>query len=334
MFENLLLSTLICFNSTSYDITQYERLYSISNYCQTVAIEEGINEPSSNLYSVKDLSNNIFYIQLGDENGFMVYEPVASSFIEISSTLISPYNFSSNEDYYYFGPMNYYKRVNDTFYSLVYENETFNLDYAYELQNIFDKQLVKFRESNIDDDTTILNSYTKTGLNMHYINNYELIKNAKHPSNYDNSCGFVAASLILNYWDKTMHRGTVMDCFYDYNMDLNNTEDKYNPSINLKDKLVELNGGIKESWGKTVRDALISYCNLANVGAYSAYYFLDFNIEKEILNNRPVIIFGELPNPSDNNNYFAHAVTCYGILTTIHGYFYKVHYGWEMNIMK
>jgi hypothetical protein len=329
MILNLLLASLICFNATTYDFTEkYEKLNEISSYCQNVAISEGIEEPSNNLYSVKDLNNNKFYIQTGEKNGFMVYDSLSSSFIEMSSSFTCPYDFSSNDDYYYFGPMNYYKRINDRFYSLVYENESFDLDYACELQNIFDKQLIKLRKTNIDTDNELLTYNTKANATKYYINNYEIIKNAKHPSNFDNSCGFVAASLILDYWDKTMHRGTVMDCYYDDNMNLIDTKRIYNPSINLKDKLVELNEGAKESWGKTVRDALISYCKYANIGAYSAYYFLDFNIKSEIMNNRPVIIFGELPNPSDNYNLMAHAVTCYGIVTTIRGDFYIVNYGW------
>lgn len=109
----------------------------ISNYCQSRAIDEGIESPSSEIYVVNDLHNNEFYIQTGEENGFMVFDPVVSNFIEKSASFDSPYDFSINADYYYFGPMNYYEKIGNLFYSLINDNEYFDLDYAYELQNIF-----------------------------------------------------------------------------------------------------------------------------------------------------------------------------------------------------
>lgn len=332
MLENILLTSLICFNAVTYNFDENSNNISkISFYCQEVALNEGMENPSDNLYSVKDLNNNIFYIQTGSDGGFMVYDPVASNFIEKSSTLTCPYDFSLDNDYYYFGPMNYYKRINDKFYSLVYDNETYDLDCIYELQNIFDKQLITFRENknnaSIPNDNLTLTSLNQ--ITRKYIDNYEIIKNAKHPSNEDDSCGFVAASLILDYWDKTMHRGTVLDQFYDSEGNLNDTEKIYSPSTNLKDKLVEFNGGETTSWGRSVRDALYSYCNYANIGAEMAYYLFDIYLDSELDNNRPVIIFGAIPNISSNNKLISHAVTCYGRQYDGMQTSYIVNYGWE-----
>ena len=83
----------------------------ISNYCKARAIDEGIESPSSKIYVVNDLHNNEFYIQTGEEHGFMVFDPVVSNFVEKSVSFDSPYDFSINADYYYFGPMNYYKKL-------------------------------------------------------------------------------------------------------------------------------------------------------------------------------------------------------------------------------
>lgn len=77
----------------------------------------------------------------------MVFDPIVSNFIEKSANYASPYDFSVNADYYYFGPMNYYEKTGDIFYSLINENEYFGIDYAYQLQEIFDDQLNTFREA-------------------------------------------------------------------------------------------------------------------------------------------------------------------------------------------
>lgn len=312
----------------------------ISNYCNAQATMEGMESPLSELYIVNDLSGNEFYIQIGEEAGFMVFDPIVSNFIEKSANYASPYDFSVNADYYYFGPMNYYEKTGDIFYSLINENEYFGIDYAYQLQEIFDDQLNTFREAQsysayqeyIRENQ--VNSLALTAPNSstyamkkQYIHNYEYIRDAMHPSNYDDSCGFVAGALILNYWDKTMHRGTVLNQYYDTNMNLIDTS-TYNPNINLKDKLVELNGGDRGSWGLTVRDSLIEYCRFANIGASSSYYIGKIGLDSELSNNRPVIIFGALPDVSKNDELITHAVTCYGIESDWWGGYYIVNYGW------
>lgn len=286
-------------------------LYTISKQnCAVIADNEGMKDPIDSIYELKDLEGNIFYAQIGEENGFMVYDPITQNCIEKSASLKSPYDFTLNKDYYYFGPMNYYERINNTFYSLMIEGEQFSLEYAYELQKIFSEQLSTFR--NAQSEISYEN-YLKRGIkgatpysisngNKTYINNYQYIRDAKHPTNYDGSCGFVAASIILNYWDKTMHKGTVLPQFLDTNGDLNDTS-AYDPNTNLKDKLVELNGGKgnEDSWGKVVRDSMISYCEYANLAASSAYYFGKIGLDNELSNNRPAIIFGALPDYPDSN---------------------------------
>ena len=74
----------------------------IVEYCSSQAIEEGINSPKDEVYIVNDLNNNEFYIQTGETNGFMVYDPVVNNFIEKSASFESPYDFSKNGNYYYF----------------------------------------------------------------------------------------------------------------------------------------------------------------------------------------------------------------------------------------
>ncbi len=119
--------------------------------CYKAALKEGISDPINEVYELKDLSGNTFYAQIGDEDGFMVFDPVVINFIEKSNELESPYDFSGNHDYYYFGPMNYYERIGDDFYSIL--DETYvDLEYVSALQDIFDEQLVTFRSAQLSED--------------------------------------------------------------------------------------------------------------------------------------------------------------------------------------
>lgn len=140
--------------------------------------------------------------------------------------------------------MNYYERIEDEFFSLP-DNQKVGLNYAYSMQEIFDQQLKIFRDAQsveayntyYDAEVCRVSLASVTVGNRKYVNNYQYIRDAVHPSNYDNSCGYIAASIILQYWDKTMHKGTVRSQFYDNNDNLNDTL-IYSPNTNLKDKLI------------------------------------------------------------------------------------------------
>lgn len=316
---------------------EYADLYSeCEQHCEILAQAEGIENTVDETYKLKDLAGNIFYAKIGEEEGFMVYDPVAQNCIEKSASLKSPYDFNEPKDYYYFGPMNYYERINDTFYSLMIQGEEITIEYAYQLQDIFSNQLSEFRNSQsqyayeqyVEHMANTVAPLSVTNGDKVYINNYQYIRDAKHPLNYDGTCGFVAATLILNYWEKTMHKGTVLPQYLDSNGDLNSTG-TYNTTINLKDRLVEFNGGVGNgaSWGKSVRDSLIKYCAFAGINATSSYYLGKIGLDNELANNRPAIIFGSMPRPS-NSERINHAVVAYGIDKEWWGGYYIVNYGW------
>lgn len=121
-----------------------------------------------------------------------------------------------------------------------------------------------------------------------YIPNYKYIKNAIYPANENNTCGYTAACLILNYWHKV--KGNVIDSsFLDSNGNLKTTGNT------LQDKLLSY-GKSNSSWGLTIRDVLIDYCNEYGVAATSTYYVTNFDIFAEVGRNRPVIVFGYFPD--------------------------------------
>ena len=157
-----------------------------------------------------------------------------------------------------------------------------------------------------------------------YIPNYKYIKNAIYPANENNTCGYTAACLILNYWHKV--KGNVIDSsFLDSNGNLKTTGNT------LQDKLLSY-GKSNSSWGLTIRDVLIDYCNEYGVAATSTYYVTNFDIFAEVGRNRPVIVFGYFPDSPGqvhSRGKVFHAVTAYGTSTS--GLVTKliVHYGWS-----
>lgn len=333
MLHKVLLSLLIIMSSMTFtqtaDVNQIEIVE--DSHCVQLATENGLDNPNNYQYELRDLNNNIFYAQVGKESGFMVYDSVSDNFIEKSTEMSSPYDFDINNEYYYFGPFNYYKKVNDTFVSLTDAEYVITMEEARILQNTFDSQLSVFRNSQSDDakmkylqENPIATASVTVG-DKTYIDNYQYIRDDTHPYNYDGTCGFVAGAKILNYWNKTMLNGLVLPQYYDASGQLNSTS-YTNVNTNLKDKLVSY-GGDTGSWGLTVRDALIDYCREVNVAASSAYYIGKIGLDSELANDRPVIIFGALPDEPDSN-LITHAVTCYGVENTWWGGYYIVNYGW------
>lgn len=310
----------------------------ISDVCQTTALEHGINDPEDDQYTIKDLDGNIFVIQTGETSGFMVYDPIADAFIEKSSNMECPYVFDNVYDNYYFGPMKYYSRIGNTFYTHGLQGDNLNLSQATEMQEQFRDQLVDFREMTSEENyQTYIANQTADGKpvkgkikidNKTYIDNYEYIRNTNHPSNRDGSCGFVAASIVLNYWDKTVHSGTVLPQYLDSNGELNDTGNNYSPDTNLKDKLVQYNDGVRGSTAVEVSSAMNQYCEDNNIAGSANWWVGKIGVDASLCLESPAIVFGWLDDPREDWENTLHAVTVYGVERTWWGGYYIVNYGW------
>ena len=92
------------------------------------------------------------------------------------------------------------------------------------------------------------------------------------------------------------HERRIIDnSFLDSNGNLKKT------GTTLQDKLLSY-GDSNDSWGKTIRDALIAYCNEYGVSATSTYYITNFDIFAEVGRGRPVIVFGYFPDLSGSSS--------------------------------
>lgn len=335
-----LLTTIIAVNSlncgTANDFNFLENEHDISDNCLLVSESMGFDNPNEDQYAIKDLNGNIFIVQENKGGGFLIFDPTANDVIESTTTATCPFVFDSLHDNYYFGPMNYYYKEGNYFYHYKIDNCIIDLSNIWGLQENFTTQLEDFRAITSDESYEIYVNDNKENLrpplrryqsgNKTYINNYQYIKNMEYPFNWDGSCGFVAASIVLNYWDKTVHSGTVASQFLNENGELNSTMYS-NPNINLKDKLVEYNDGNADSTARTVSKSVNKYCNDFNVNGSASWYLGKIGLETSLANEKPAIMFGWFPNVQ-SGGHVNHAITCYGIDHRWWGGYYIVNYGW------
>lgn len=245
----------------------------------------------------------------------------------------SPY-LGLSQNLYYFGPLNYYQLSDDMFVHTVVSNEyDMSYDECLPVQSAFDKALqcsraqkdkevLALTQLNTNSVTSIneIQTYFSTGATKKYIPNYTYIKDAVYPKNEDGTCGYTAACLILNYWHNVA--GNIIDSDY-----LDDDGNLLTEGETLQDKLLKF-GESNSSWGLTIRDVLIDYCNERHISATSTYYLGNIDMFAEIGRGRPIIVFGLLPsNPTRGT--IKHAVTAYGTPTSGLIVSLIVHYGWE-----
>lgn len=236
--------------------------------CNRAIARLGVENPDEKTYIVEDLSGNRFYIQRGHDGGFAVYDPISNEFLERSSEMVVPFDFDRDSNYLYLGPFNYYEKIGNEYYS-IFDDCFVTEDYVYSVQEMFDSQIESLRSSSIQSFASV--SAENSQSNRFYIDNYEFVRDAIHPENIDD-CGYVAASIVLNYWHNTMYSETILPQYLDENGNLNDTGSIYDPDTNLKDRLLEFNGGTRGSWGATIKSALAAYCKMAGLKYETHWY--------------------------------------------------------------
>ncbi len=331
-----LLTTIVAANSLSGRVNASNILLqtqnTISEQSMYVANSIGLTNLKSDQNLVKDLDGNVFLVQESFNDGFMIFDPVAGKSIEAVLTAQCPYDFDSEKEYYYFGPSNYFYRQGNSFYHCLLCDVENSLDDVRFLQDAFSEKMMAFRKESSTEITKERASEARLlspGIPLdyyepHYISNYQIVRDCEYPTNWDGSCGFVSASIILHYWDRTVHDGIVNSAFKDsISRELNSTT-TFSPATNLKDKLVQYNGNNVASTGRTVSDAVNKYCNDYGIKGSCSWWLAVGGIEDIIAQDKPVSIFGLLPNVG-GNGLVAHAVTCFGHTNTD----YVVNYGWS-----
>lgn len=305
----------------------------ISENCVIAANAMGFDNLNNDQNVVIDLDGNIFIVQECYDAGFLIYDPVAEECMESVRSSSCPYNFDDSFVDFYLGPLNYYYKNGDYFCHCVFEDNVINQNDALNLQLEFTSQLDVFRYNTSDDafNEYIENNPDSLGItrlhtngNKIYINNYEIIRDCAYPKNNDNSCGFVSGSILLNYWNKTVHNGTVLPRFYaDDELRREGTFENC-----LSKKLIQYNNNNPDSTARTVANAINNYCSDYGIHGSASWSLGKIGLDNAILADRPAAIFGWFPDVA-NGGMCSHAVTCYGFDTRWWGGYYIVNYGWS-----
>ena len=327
-----LVSTLLAINTfgatNRENFDYYNEQSSISNESKMAAISIGLENPLDDQYVVRDLSGNVFVIQENIDEGFMVYDPLSKKSIEGVMSTTCPFVFDGSRENYYFGPMNYYYRIGESFVHYIDDKYNIDLSEAYHLQKSFDTFLESLRKepSHQNYRKLPINRVTHPNNLYTYIDNYQYVKDCSYPENHDNSCGFVAGSVVLHYWDKTVHDGVVDAAFKDSVTGELNSTNQYSPSTNLKDKLVSYCGSTP-STGRIVSEAINNYCEDYGIQGTASWFLSGLGILNSVKSSKPAVIFGVLPHVQ-NGGTLMHAVVCYGFRSYGDYMEYVVNYCW------
>lgn len=233
--------------------------------------------------------------------------------------------------------MNYYIKNRNVYEHTVLSNiDSLTEEVAQEIQNTFDAKLSLLRkeaEKNVwilnnqtdinaiyasEDDNTVNSKAVE-----YYIPNYTYIRDAIYPKNENETCGYTAACILLNYWHKK--KGNVIaSTFLDAKGNLKTS------GYTLQDQLLSY-GKTTSTDGEKISNVINKYCEEYGVNATARYYWLNWDAFAEVNSGRPVIVFGLFPlepEPASLGNT-KHAVTAYGTRRSGSGGYLIVHYGWS-----
>lgn len=149
-----------------------------------------------------------------------------------------------------------------------------------------------------------------------YIPQYEIIKQSPYPRNITGTCGYTAACIVLNYWEKK-RGGYIPEKFLkDGKLLLN--------GYNLQDELRSF-AKFDRSWARSISRATNKYLRKYGLKGRASYNLFSSGIEKSLLRGYPVIAFGYIRDESKKNKFIFHAITIYGKCNDK----YICHYGWR-----
>ncbi|AHI52613.1 hypothetical protein [Spiroplasma culicicola] len=309
----------------------------ILSYLMIQAKALKIIKPINKLYELKDFSNNIFYLIVGETGGYIIFDPESGHVYEKSQSFKIPYSFSNEIENFYLGPLWYIEKNNNSIRLLGPEEFVLNKEEMELLQESFNEVLFKARNNKNVKSLEYINSdnqiFKMPRAKIVRIKNYEYIMTNKHPRNHEGSCGFVAASLILYFWYKTKNKQLISKSYLTPNDELNDTRELVSIENNLKDKLVHINDGDPESWAATVASCLRVYCLEKNIKCWADWKFFKEGLTNSIKRNQPAIFFGLLKKPSNDlssvGSKLNHAVAVYGYEYGFWSNNFIVNFGWQ-----
>lgn len=311
-------------------ILQILTIFFLSFYCITLNAKEFT--PSNYIGEIKnqkflsDTNNrNRFILYEAKNCGYLIYDTISSQIIEYSKTSVSPYLNYSN-DLFYFGPTNY-----------VHKELCYYIDYQENKVELEKYRCISTKISSIN------NTNVRSGTEVRVENSFYFEKldgfdsngngNNYFPSNVNGDCGYVAATILLSYYD-TFYNDNII-----YSGDISpvnnttfNTDDMiYVPCATMAFKNhLHTYSILNATWSdiiKSVVDQYIEDCTIVTLNTYSLVLPLKYQIEDLIEQGKPPILFGNFQYNNGTSQIYTgnHAIIAYGYDSD----FLICHFGWK-----
>lgn len=251
----------------------------------------------------------------------------------------SPY-LGLNQDIYYFGPMNYYHKVDGIFkHTVLSDTYDFPEEMSEKIQETFepvlsrsrsvkDEEMLSLINRNVDNESIrTKNSSAYATSDDVYVPYYYFIKDDPYPANTSDTCGYVAACIVLSYWNRiNVMKGK--DRIIERSF-LTSDGTLVTTGYTLQDELLSYDYP-HSTTGQTISQVLNAYCYYYNINAEAYAHNLDWDVASDIKLGRPVILFcAGLPETTKG-----HAVVAYGLWYKNNQQKFIVNYGWDSSHTK
>lgn len=261
--------------------------------------------------------------------GYYILDNQSGTYVEYSGYAPSPY-LGQYGDLYYGGPTYYYVKDTNEFSHTIVKAEVLSFDEQVQLGVVSKRMNQSLSRSKNDKMLAVISGLEDASVitfakaSPAYVPNGSFFRNATDNFGYvevaytNGICGYIAANLILQYWQ---HCGK-FDLGY-------SQEELGNGTLSLELYQVgrdeEFSSG---TWAAQISEVINVYCSKKNLPRAAAWGIGVYDVIGEINRGRPSILFGSIDSPVTATN---HAVTMYGYTKASESSqsgSYIVHYGW------
>ncbi len=292
---------------------------------------------------INDFSGETYILVECNPAGYAIYHPNSGTFVEYSSTSLSPYANYISDNLYYFGPTEYYVKIDGIYYHTVI-NETINSQSDIENMKIHSENIKLNLENNkniavldyvINNNKTAYSTITshstyaiKSGLSQSEIDWFKNLNECSYYSTGDGCCGYVGLAILYGFFDKFKDDKYMDDSYWtdSSKTSLKSSENsftKYLYDLDPKDSTTCIHI-------HSVSKQYLSKKGISDISHTSRVwgFFTKSTIKNLIDDGYPVELFGNLEDPPNYNGSGkkgGHAVIAY----QYSGNDFICHYGWE-----
>ncbi len=295
---------------------------------------------SCDLFSI---DNNPLYKYVVFEEGYCIYYKDNDYLIEFSdNSNVPPYLGYETNIKIYVGPLSYFYYDENKYFDCLEDEEIYINDYKEKEKSL----LLKLNNSDKGDYNGFISENNRLLVQSNYnsipnnlvryderlINNADIIRNMPFGDNINNTCGVIASSMLLTFYDRIGY--DLLDSDIDP-YESNNSNDVLHSYLLANYRFEGAEGGGSYPWqdARLINNYLGNECPNSNL--HAEYSLTGVRIIEQLENNNPIIAYGEYdvdPFTIDYDigpNGNKHALIVYGYCYGANDIYYKCHYGWH-----